>query len=376
MPVDWLNTYAERVDRVQSSIIREILKMMAVPGVISFAGGMPAPELFPKNRMAEVTARLLASEEGTAALQYAVTDGYVPLRELILERMKARGLTASLDNIFITSGAQQGLDLVGKLLIDAGDRVLVEDPTYLGALQAWNIYGATYETVDTDENGIIPEALEAALQKEPASLLYLVPTFQNPTGITLSAERRQQVVEIAAKYSVPVIEDDPYGELRFEGEHINPLVAYDAQTNGVYKSNTLIESNVIYLGTFSKTLCPGLRIGWVIVVFVLLVAAEVQAQEACRFSYPVGDETTGAPLENNHRVGGMNLPDFGTHLGADDGSLANARRVLGQEQLLGATARGLTYRPTKHLGVRWLWGALPTSHRGRHPDSKGRVRVR
>jgi 2-aminoadipate transaminase len=264
MPVDWLDSYADRVDRVQSSIIREILKMMAVPGVISFAGGMPAPELFPKKRMAEATARLLASDVGTAALQYAVTDGYAPLRKMILQRMHQRGLTASLDNIFITSGAQQGLDIVGKLLINSGDRVLVEDPTYLGALQAWNIYGATYETVDTDEQGIIPDALERALQSGPASLLYLVPTFQNPTGITLSAERRQRVVELAAEYGVPIVEDDPYGELRFEGEDIDPLVAYDGQTNGVYTDNTLTGGNVIYLGTFSKTLCPGLRVGWVI----------------------------------------------------------------------------------------------------------------
>ncbi|MGF1504191.1 MAG: PLP-dependent aminotransferase family protein [Chloroflexi bacterium] len=263
MTTQWPDSYADRMERVQSSIIREILKMMAVPGIISFAGGLPAPEFFPKERIAAATQRILMGEQGTAALQYGITEGFIPLRELIVERMSRRGIELAVENVVITSGAQQALDTVGKLLVTPGDRILVENPTYLGAIQAWNLYGADWVTIETDEQGMVPDALEAAIKAGGAKLIYLVPNFQNPTGITLTGERRQQIVELANRYQVPIVEDDAYGDLRYEGEDIDPLLAYDARVTNGLKDGILHDGNVLYMGTFSKSLCPGVRIGWV-----------------------------------------------------------------------------------------------------------------
>ncbi len=256
----WDQRYAQRAQRMASSIIRELLKLTEQPDLISFAGGLPAPEVFPVEELAAAAQRVLR-EFGTQALQYSTTEGYRPLRQAIAERMAGDGLGLSLDNVLITSGSQQALDLLGRLFIDPGDRIVVESPTYLGALQAWNAYGAEYVTVPSDEQGMVTEALEEALRTEP-KFVYVVPNFQNPTGVTLALERRRQLVSLASRYGVPIVEDDPYGQLRFEGEHLPSVLALDGIERG--QRDQGYQGNVIYLSTFSKTLAPGLRLAWVV----------------------------------------------------------------------------------------------------------------
>ncbi|NMC13269.1 MAG: PLP-dependent aminotransferase family protein, partial [Chloroflexi bacterium] len=205
--------------------------------------------------------QIVIRDHGALALQYGTTEGYLPLREWIVRHSDRYGIKVAADNILITSGSQQGLDLLGRIFINRGDRILVESPTYLGALQAWNAYGAEYVTVPADKDGMITDALEEALRTGP-KFIYVLPNFQNPTGVTLSLERRLKLVELADRYGVPIIEDDPYGQLRFEGEHIPPVVVLDDQ----YRANShpSYHGNVIYLSTFSKILSPGLRLAWVI----------------------------------------------------------------------------------------------------------------
>lgn len=260
MQTPWEQRYAQRTQRMASSAIRELLKLTEKPDIISFAGGLPAPEVFPVQEVEEACQRVLR-EEGARALQYSTTEGHLPLREMIARHTSRYGIDVLPENILITSGSQQALDLLGKIFINPGDRVLVESPTYLGALQAWNAYGAEYVAVPSDEHGMLTESLEDALRTGP-KFIYVLPNFQNPTGVTLTLERRRQLVEIADRYGVPIVEDDPYGQLRFEGDHLPSVVVLDGQ----YQDNhdTCYRGNVIYLSTFSKTLAPGLRMAWVI----------------------------------------------------------------------------------------------------------------
>ncbi|MCU0500614.1 MAG: PLP-dependent aminotransferase family protein [Anaerolineae bacterium] len=260
----WKSRYAQRTQRMGRSVIRELLKYTQQPDLISFAGGLPAPELFPIAEAQAAACRVL-SEGGIDALQYGPTEGFVPLRQFIVDRMARYGIRAKAENVVITNGSQQALDLIGKLLLNPGDRILVEEPTYLGALQAWNAYQAEYISVPSDDDGLRTELLEAALRVGP-KFMYVLPNFQNPGGTTLPLERRLEVVRLSNKYGIPVVEDDPYGALRFEGEHLPPLVALDSdfQTNAGSNGRGYMEGNVIYLGTFSKTLAPGLRLGWVV----------------------------------------------------------------------------------------------------------------
>ncbi len=256
----WDYRYAQRTQRMASSAIRELLKLTEQPGIISFAGGLPAPDVFPIEQVKQATERVL-SEHGAQALQYGTTEGFSPLREMIARHTGRFGLEITPDNILITSGSQQALDLLGKIFINRGDRILVESPTYLGALQAWNAYGAEYVPVASDENGMIVDAVEEALRTGP-KFIYCLPNFQNPTGVTLSLERRRQLVELADRHGVPIIEDDPYGQLRFEGEHLPPLVVIDGA--GRKNGDFCYRGNIIYLSTFSKVLAPGLRLAWVV----------------------------------------------------------------------------------------------------------------
>ncbi|MCF6465566.1 aminotransferase-like domain-containing protein [Clostridium sp. Cult2] len=245
------NDFANRMNNVKPSAIRELMKVTKQPGVISFAGGWPAPELFPAKEMEKVCQKVL-EEDGASALQYGPTEGYQPLREFIAERMQGKGIDVTADNIFITSGSQQGLEYSAKLYVNEGDVIICESPTYVGAIGAFNPYLPKYVEVAMDENGMIIEELEKALKENPnAKFIYTIPDFQNPTGVTMSADRREKLVELASKYGVPVVEDSPYGEVRFEGEKLPPIKYYDK------------EGIVIHLGTFSKTFCPGLRVGWV-----------------------------------------------------------------------------------------------------------------
>ncbi len=256
----WEQRYAQRTQRMSESVIRELLKLTEQPDIISFAGGLPSPDVFPIERVRQA-ANLVLSEQASYALQYGTTEGYTPLREMLAGIASRNGITITTDNVMITSGSQQALDLLGKIFINPGDKILVERPTYLGALQAWNAYGAEYVSVESDGDGIIPEHLDKAMRCGP-KLLYLIPNFQNPTGVTTPYERRKRIIEIADHYGVPIIEDDPYGQLRFEGDHISPILTIDGKERSSGESG--YHGNVIYLSTFSKIMAPGLRLAWVI----------------------------------------------------------------------------------------------------------------
>lgn len=264
----WKQRYAQRMRWMGGSAIRELLKLTEQTDIISFAGGLPAPEMFPVAAFQEAAERVL-KEHGSQALQYSSTEGYRPLRRFIVERMSRYDIPASVDNVLITSGSQQALDIVGKILINPGDLILTEEPTYLGALQAWRAYQADFVTVPIDDDGLCcNDLLEDALRAGP-KFMYILPNFQNPGGVTLSLERRRRLVEKAHQYGIPILEDDPYGQLRFEGQHIPPLLVLDAERlygneppsagEGYFR-----RGNVIYLSTFSKTLAPGLRLGWIV----------------------------------------------------------------------------------------------------------------
>ncbi len=260
MATPWSYRYAERTKRVKSSTIRELLKITQRPEVISFAGGLPAPDVFPIERFREAC-ELVLKEHGPQALQYSASEGYQPLREMIALNMQRYGIPAVPENVLITCGSQQALDLIGKLLVNPGDRLLVEAPTYLGALQAFNAYGAEYVEVPVDEDGIQTALLEEALRSGP-KFMYILPNFQNPGGVTLSERRRVELVFLADKYGIPIIEDDPYGQLRYEGEHLRPLLVLDREN--LRRDDAYHLGNIIYLSTFSKTLAPGLRLGWIV----------------------------------------------------------------------------------------------------------------
>jgi len=254
MAIQWQERYSKQAGRMITSAIREILKFAQQPDIISMAGGCPAPELFPVKELSEIGSYVMA-ENRVAALQYGLTDGYPPLRDFLAERMTADGVEVSEDNIVITAGSQQALDLIGRVFIDPGDAIIVDKPTYLGAIQSWHPYGPKFVAIPLDDDGTRVDLLEEAIVKNHPKFAYILPNFHNPAGVTLSLERREKLVELADKYGVVIVEDDPYGELRYEGERITPIIALDAQRNG---------GNVLYLSTFSKLLTPGLRLGWII----------------------------------------------------------------------------------------------------------------
>lgn len=260
METPWEHRYAQRTQRMTSSAIRDLLKVTEIPGIISFAGGLPAPEVFPVEEFRRSCERVLR-DHGPQSLQYSTTEGFVPLREMIARHTSRYGIEIKVENILITTGSQQALDLIGKIFINPGDRILVESPTYLGALQAWNAYGAEYIAIPADQHGMITDALEEAMRAGP-KFIYVLPNFQNPTGTTLSLERRLKLVELADRHGAPVIEDDPYRQLRYEGEHLPSVATLDGQIRK--NSDTCYRGNVIYMSTFSKLLAPGLRLAWVI----------------------------------------------------------------------------------------------------------------
>lgn len=243
--------FAKRMDQLKASEIREILKLTERPEVISFAGGLPDPELFPIRELQLIAVKVL-EENGKEALQYATTEGYRPLRDKIALRMnRTLGTAWTADNILITSGSQQGIDLAGKAFLDEGDVIFCESPSYLGAIQAFRAYGPEFVEVPTDHEGMDIAQLRELLQTtQRAKLIYVIPDFQNPTGRSWTLARRQELIKLANEFDLVIIEDNPYGELRFEGEPIPSLQSLDT------------EGRVLHLGTFSKTFCPGLRMGW------------------------------------------------------------------------------------------------------------------
>lgn len=300
MITPWEQRYAQRTQRMESSAIRELLKLTEKPDIISFGGGLPAPEVFPVEQITAACQRVLA-EQGAKALQYSTTEGYMPLRELIARHTNRYGINVTPENIMITSGSQQALDLLGKILINPGDRILVESPTYLGAIQAWRAYGAEFVSVPMDEDGMITDALEEALRVGP-KFIYVLPNFQNPTGVTLSLERRRKLIALADRYGVPIVEDDPYGQLRFEGQHLPSVVVLDEeyQNNG----HNIYRGNVIYLSTFSKTLAPGLRLAYVVappeVIRKLVQAKQGTDLHTATFNQMVAYETARGGFLDQH----------------------------------------------------------------------------
>lgn len=262
--MNWDALFAARTKEMKRSTVREILKLTAKPDVISFAGGLPAPELFPVERIRQATDTVLA-ERGREALQYSTSEGMPELRDLIAKRLSVGNFQIHRDNILITSGSQQGVDMLARIFLDEGDTVLVENPTYVGMMTSWKPFHLNFSAVPTDGDGMIVEALEPLLAQNP-KLMYAIPTFQNPQGTTLSRERREKLADLIIKHNLPFIEDDPYGELRYSGEKLPTVFQVEAMRRG----STTVDGNVIYCGTFSKVLTPGLRIGWVVAAFPVI----------------------------------------------------------------------------------------------------------
>lgn len=253
----WEEKFSARSKTMKASAIRELLKLVESPEIISFAGGMPDPTLFPKETLGEI-AKYVFVNHGGKALQYGPTEGVKPLRETVVKIMQEEGIPeVSLENLLVTTASQQALDLIAKVFVDPGDTVIVEAPSYVGALQALQALQANFVTVPLDENGIKTDVLEEKIKELKAKgvnikLIYVIPNFQNPAGVTMSLERRKELLRISHAYNIPVVEDDPYGEIRFEGAKIPPLLQLDHI------------GNVIELRTFSKILAPGFRLGWVV----------------------------------------------------------------------------------------------------------------
>ncbi|PWF55031.1 aminotransferase-like domain-containing protein [Massilia glaciei] len=261
-PIEW--QFSERASQLQSSFIREILKITQRPDIISFAGGLPSPATFPVEEMKAAFDKVL-SNNGKVALQYGPTDGYAPLREWVANSLSTPDCTIAPEQVLMTSGSQQALDLLGKVLIDEGSRVLVETPSYLGALQAFSVYRPEFKSVATDEHGLVPSSI--APVAEGARLLYALPNFQNPTGRSLSVERRVELVETCARLGLPLIEDDPYGSLSYNGEPFPKML-------------NMNPDGVIYMGSFSKVLTPGIRLGYVVAPLPLVRRLELAKQAA------------------------------------------------------------------------------------------------
>ncbi|MCC4368703.1 aminotransferase-like domain-containing protein [Limosilactobacillus reuteri] len=245
--------YSKRVPADGTDAVGAILQAAADPKIISFAGGLPAPELFPVKEMKAAVDKVF-EEHGQEAMQYGAAKGVTALREIIQQHVKEKeNVDSELNNVLVTTGSEQVLDLVGKSFVDPGDTVLVEQPTYLCALDVFRSYGANFASVEMDEDGMKMDALEEALKANPnTKLIYTVPNFQNPTGRTMTEERRKQLAELAEKYDVYVLEDNPYGEIRFAGQHVPAVKSFDKS------------GHVLYMSTFSKTLAPGFRLGWLV----------------------------------------------------------------------------------------------------------------
>ena len=290
-PSPRLPRLACRMADMPPSAVREILKVAERPDILSFAGGLPAPELFPIDAIAEAHAEVLR-DQGKSALQYSTTEGFAPLRDWIAGHLRTRGIPARPEELLITSGSQQGIDLVSRVFLDPGDVVLVESPTYLAAIQAFAAYQVRLVAVPSDDQGMQVEHLPQLIATHQPKLIYLVPSFQNPKGTTLPPARRAQLNAIAAEHRVAILEDDPYGELSFDGPPPRPVAA-DSQ------------GNVLYVGTFSKTLAPGLRIGWLWGDAAIVRKATIAKQAA---------DLHTATLAQRATANLLGRLDYGTHV--------------------------------------------------------------
>lgn len=246
--------FSESAKGMKASEIRELLKLTAMPEIISFAGGLPASELFPLEKIAEA-AKTVVEKDGKRALQYSTTEGFVELRNVIMEqRLKPMGINVGLESVIITSGSQQALDYCARVFVNKGDIIITESPSYLGALNAFKASSPEIIEIEMDDDGMRMDKLEEVLEKEGKNVkfLYTIPDFQNPSGVTMTSERRKKLIELANKYDIIIVEDCPYKELNFDEAPLPALKSMDP------------EDRVIHLGTFSKTFCPGLRIGWIV----------------------------------------------------------------------------------------------------------------
>lgn len=327
---------AARATSVGGSPVRDILAVTARPEVINFAGGLPAPELFDREGIAAAFRDVLA-ETPAQALQYSTTEGEPSLRTALAARMSARGLATAADDLLITTGSQQGLSLLATALLDPGDTVLVEDPCYLAALQAFGLAGARVVAVPGDADGVDAQALEELVARERPKLFYAVPTFQNPTGRTLSAERRAAVAEVATRSGVWIVEDDPYGELRYEGERVPWIASYPGA-----------EDRTVLLGSFSKVMAPGLRLGW--------LRAPAALRRACAVAKQAADLHTPT----------VNQLAAARYLTGLDAHVAHVRDVYRERRdamlagLPGALPEGSTWN--RPQGGMFLWARLPESY--------------
>lgn len=279
--------YSTKVPTSDTDAVGDLLRVAANPEIISFAGGLPAPELFPVEKI-QAAANQVFQEKGMTALQYGSSKGIPELRKIVAERLKQDGITVDEEQIMISTGSQQVLDLTSKMFINEGDTVIVEQPTYLCALDVFKSYGANLVSVEMDEDGMKLDMLEEALQANPnTKLIYTIPTFQNPTGRTLSLERRKKLAQLAVEYDVLVLEDNPYGAVRFEGEALPTVRSFDET------------GHVIYTSTFSKILAPGLRLGWVVAPLELINKYTIMKQSVDLHSDQLAQYIVATFFKNN-----------------------------------------------------------------------------
>ncbi len=280
-------TFATRMNSLSGSAIREILKMTENPDIISFAGGLPSAKSFPSQTIAELSSRLIR-EQGATILQYGVTEGWAPLRESVITVAKPRDIACSVENVLILTGSSQGIELFTKVMINPGDVIVCEKPTFLGALQIFASYQANVIGVEMDEDGVNIEKLEHAMAQYKPKFFYTVSTFQNPTGCTMSAEKRQKVVKLANRYDTYVLEDDPYGSLRYYGQALPAIASFDT------------EGRVVHLLSFSKTVSPGLRVGAAIARLDILRAMAVNKQGADTHTSNLSQAVVDAYIREGH----------------------------------------------------------------------------
>ena len=345
--IDWDTQFANRASRMTASEIRELLKLLDQPDIISFAGGIPEPSLFPQAEIAKSYQTILSDpNRAVAALQYSVSEGYPPLREWLAGYMGTLGVNCGPDNIIITNGSQQALDFLGKLFIDPGDRVLVAKPTYLGALQAFNTYEPAYvhfPEACPDSDGLDSSGERPDLSKPAPKFGYVMPNFQNPTGDSLDLAQRIAVLDLAHKLGIPLVEDAAYEKLRYDGMPLPPLLALEAQRAG-----GIDKGRVIYCGTFSKTVVPALRLGWMVapvaVIRKLVLIKQASDLHCSTLNQMVMHEVASKTMEAN--IGAIRA----LYKGRRDAMLGSLERYM---------PAAMTW--TQPQGGMFIWVTMPES---------------
>ncbi len=340
--------FAARLDNVETSAIRELFKLLGKPGIISFAGGFPDSAMFDVEGLKAASARALAEEPG-GALQYGATEGYDPLREQLAAFMAGKGVHVEPAGLIVTTGSQQALDLLGKTLISPGDRVIVEGPTFLATIQCFRLYGAQVISAPIDADGVDPERLEQLVVQHKPKFIYLIPTFGNPSGATLSLARRRKVLEMAVRHQVPVVEDDPYGDLYFDAAPPPSLMALTAQVPGSREW-------LVHCGSLSKVLSPGLRIGWMIGPADLLAKATMCKQFSDAHTSTFAQATAAQYLRSGR------MPETLAHVRKTYGERAHAMGTALTREL------GDAVRFTQPGGGLFFWVRL-TGARGKIADA-------